>query len=46
MVDGTNAKISKKDGLIFIDKGKISASVKATNGVVHIIDEVVLPPAK
>lgn len=46
MVDGTNAKITKKDGTIMIDKGKISASVKASNGMVHIIDEVVLPPSK
>ncbi len=46
MVDGTNTKISKKEGVILIDKGKISASVKATNGIVHIIDEVVLPPTK
>lgn len=46
MVDGTNAKITNKDGAIFIDKGKIAASVKATNGIVHIIDEVVLPPSK
>ena len=46
MVDGTNAKITKKDGVIMIDKGKISASIKATNGIVHVIDEVVLPPSK
>jgi uncharacterized surface protein with fasciclin (FAS1) repeats len=46
MVDGTNVKFSKKDGSVFIDKGKIAASVKATNGIVHIIDEVILPPAK
>lgn len=46
MVDGTNAKIFKKDGVIMIDKGKISASIKATNGIVHVIDEVVLPPSK
>lgn len=46
MVDGTNAKIIKKDGVIMIDKGKISASIKATNGIVHVIDEVVLPPSK
>ncbi len=45
MVDGTNAVITKKDGSIFIDKGKVAASVKATNGIVHIIDEVVLPPS-
>lgn len=46
MVDGTNSKISKKEGVILIDKGKISASIKATNGIVHVIDEVVLPPSK
>lgn len=46
MVDGKNATISKKDGAIYIDKGKISASIKATNGIVHVIDEVVLPPDK
>ena len=46
MVDGTNARITKKDGAFYIDKGKIVASIKATNGIVHVIDEVVLPPAK
>lgn len=46
MVDGTNSKIFKKDAVIMIDKGKISASIKATNGIVHVIDEVVLPPSK
>lgn len=46
MVDGTNSKISKKEGVILIDKGKILASIKATNGIVHVIDEVVLPPSK
>jgi uncharacterized surface protein with fasciclin (FAS1) repeats len=46
MVDGTNAKISKKDGVVMIDKGKITASIKASNGIVHVIDEVILPPSK
>lgn len=46
MVDGTNVKFSKKDGSVFIEKGKITASIKASNGIVHIIDEVVLPAAK
>jgi uncharacterized surface protein with fasciclin (FAS1) repeats len=46
MVDGTNATITKKDNSIYIDKGKISASIKASNGMVHVIDEVVLPPSK
>lgn len=46
MVDGTNTKITKKDGVIFIDKAKVIASIKATNGIVHVIDEVLLPPSK
>lgn len=43
MVDGTNSKITKKDGAIFIDNAKIIASVPATNGIVHVVDEVILP---
>ena len=43
MVDGTNAKISKKGDDIFIDKAKIIATVPASNGVVYVIDEVILP---
>ncbi len=46
MVDGTNATITKKDGATFIDKAKIIATVVASNGIVHVIDEVILPPAK
>lgn len=46
MVDGNNAKITVKDGAIFIDKAKVIATVKASNGIVHIIDDVVLPPTK
>jgi uncharacterized surface protein with fasciclin (FAS1) repeats len=46
MVDGSNAKISKKDGAIYIDKAKIIATVEASNGIIHVIDEVILPPAK
>ena len=46
MVDGTNATITIKDGVFYFDKAKVSASVKASNGIVHIIDEVVLPPSK
>jgi uncharacterized surface protein with fasciclin (FAS1) repeats len=46
MVDGTNATITKKDGATFIDKAKIIGTVVASNGIVHVIDEVILPPAK
>lgn len=46
MVDGTNATVFIKDEVTYFDKGKISASIKASNGIVHVIDEVVLPPSK
>lgn len=45
MVDGTPAKITKKGNDLFIDKAKIVASARASNGIVHIVDEVVVPPA-
>jgi uncharacterized surface protein with fasciclin (FAS1) repeats len=46
MVDGTNATISKKDGTTYIGDAKIVASVRASNGFVHVVDGVVLPPTK
>lgn len=42
MVDGRNATIHKKDGAVFIDDAKIVASVRASNGIIHVIDGVVL----
>jgi uncharacterized surface protein with fasciclin (FAS1) repeats len=43
MVDGTNATIHIKDGKTYIDDALISGSVTASNGIVHVIDKVVLP---
>ncbi len=43
-VIGGNIKITKKDGKIMInDKATIVASIQATNGIIHVIDEVLLP---
>ena len=42
MVDGTNATIHIKDGKTYIDDALIVASVPASNGIVHVIDKVVL----
>ncbi len=43
-VNGGNIKITIKDGKTFInDKAQIIASVPATNGIIHVIDEVLLP---
>ncbi|CAN5540776.1 fasciclin domain-containing protein [soil metagenome] len=43
MVDGTNALITKKDGATYFGGAKILGSVRASNGIVHVIDAVVVP---
>lgn len=46
-VNGGNITISKKDGKITLNgKAHIVATVPASNGIVYVIDEVLLPPAK
>ena len=44
IAQGGKLKIEVKDGVITVDGAKIIASVKATNGIVHVIDKVLLPP--
>ena len=46
MVDGGRETISKKDGAFFIGGAKVIASVRASNGWVHVIDAVLVPAAK
>lgn len=47
MVNGDNITISVKDGKVMLNNSAtIIASVQASNGMVHIIDGVLLPPAK
>ena len=47
MVNGDNITISIKDGKIWLNNSAmIVASVPAANGIVHVIDGVLLPPAK
>ena len=44
MLNGKPAKIEVKDGSLYIDGAKvIVADVQAKNGVIHIIDAVMLP---
>ncbi len=44
MVDGGNIVISKKDGKTFVNgTAEVVASVPASNGVVHVINTVLLP---
>jgi uncharacterized surface protein with fasciclin (FAS1) repeats len=46
MVNGGNANITAKDGKYQINGANIVASVPASNGIVHVIDKVILPPSK
>jgi uncharacterized surface protein with fasciclin (FAS1) repeats len=45
-VNGGNITISKKDGKVVINNSAtIIASIPAANGIIHVIDGVLLPPA-
>ena len=45
-VEGSDAEVSLKDGEAMIEGAKVvTADVKASNGIVHIIDTVILPPS-
>lgn len=46
-VNGGNITITSKDGKIVINNSAtIVASIPASNGIIHVIDGVLLPPAK
>ena len=46
-VNGGNITISKKDGKIMVNgTATVIASIQASNGVIHVIDGVLLPPKK
>ncbi len=46
MVNGNNVTINIKDGKVWLNNSAmIVASVQASNGIVHVIDGVLLPPA-
>ncbi len=46
MVDGTSEPITKQGNDYYIGGAKILASVRASNGWVHVIDKVLVPAAK
>jgi uncharacterized surface protein with fasciclin (FAS1) repeats len=46
MSNGGKATIHIKDGKMMINDANVIASVRASNGVVHVIDAVLLPPAQ
>jgi uncharacterized surface protein with fasciclin (FAS1) repeats len=41
-----NVTLNKKDGKMTINGANVLGSVKASNGIVYVIDAVLLPPAK
>jgi transforming growth factor-beta-induced protein len=46
-LQGGTIKISVKDGGAYVNDAKILATdIDASNGVIHVIDSVILPPAK
>jgi uncharacterized surface protein with fasciclin (FAS1) repeats len=47
MVNGDNVTVSVKDGKVTLNGvAHIIASIQASNGMIHVIDAVLLPPAK
>ncbi len=44
-VNGNDITMSVKDGKVMVNGAKIVASVPASNGIIHVIDGVLLPPA-
>lgn len=47
MANGDNITLSMKDGKVMVNgTASIIASIQATNGIIHVIDGVLLPPAK
>ena len=44
MADGAKATVHVKDGKVMVNEATIVASIPASNGIVHVIDTVLLPP--
>lgn len=46
-VNGGNITISKKDGKVIINNAaNVVTSIPASNGIIHVVDAVLLPPSK
>ena len=41
---GDKVKVEVKDGVTYVNGAKVLGTVKASNGYVHVIDKVLLPP--
>jgi uncharacterized surface protein with fasciclin (FAS1) repeats len=43
-VNGESVTITAKDGTVMVDKAKVvKADIAASNGVIHVIDTVLMP---
>ena len=43
-VEGSNITLGTTDGVQVNDATVVSADVEASNGVIHVIDKVIVPP--
>ncbi len=43
-VEGSPVEISLADGVMVNDANVVTADIEASNGVIHVIDKVILPP--
>lgn len=46
MANGAKCTIGVKDGKVTINGANVVASIRASNGIVHVVDAVLLPPKK
>lgn len=46
MANGGHTKVSVKNGKVMINGATVVASIPAANGIIHVVDSVLLPPAK
>jgi len=46
-VEGSEIEVSVNDGKVMVNKANVvKTDIKTSNGVIHVIDAVILPPAK
>jgi uncharacterized surface protein with fasciclin (FAS1) repeats len=45
MASGQNVTVAVKDGKITVNGANVVASIPASNGIIHVVDGVLLPPA-
>ena len=46
VASGHNIKVTKNEDGVFVQGAKIIGTVKASNGIVHVVDKVLLPQEK